>query len=109
MPVNTGTGLAAIASAIDSASKVANSLRAPPPRTTTITSSSVTRDSSLIEAVIISAASSPWTRVSATRRWNPKPLRANSSWRSCQAAEPTLVTTPIRKGTAGTDRRRFAS
>ena len=85
--------------AIGSASNTASSLRAPPPRITT-TASSGRRASSSIAAATIATACSPCTRTSHTDSWKPMPLASSSCSKSCQAALPTLVTTPMRNGDA---------
>ena len=64
---------------------------------------------SRIEAATISTAHSPCTRESTTVSRKPIPLRASSSWKSCQAAVPALDTTPTRRGTWLSGRRRLAS
>jgi hypothetical protein len=60
-------------------------------------------------AATISSANSPWTRVSMTVNANPNALRRSSSWKSCHAAVPTLVTTPTRNGIGDSGRCLFAS
>ena len=97
-----------MARAIGSASNTDSSFLAPPPRMTTMTSSGRAANEAMAAATMATAWS-PCTRTSHTESWKPSPLAASSWWKSCHAAEPTLVTTPTCTGARPSGVLRLAS